>query len=96
MQAKKTQIYLQPAASVIAKFGGARRLSGLMGLDKSTVCQWRVPKARGGTGGLIPARHHAVLLELGREVGVRIGPADLVKRIRVKAVGYEAPSADAR
>lgn len=95
MQAKKTQVYLQPAASVIAKFGGARRLSELLGLDKSTVCQWRVPKARGGTGGLIPARHHAGLMDLGREVGVKIRPADLVKRVPVKAVKYEA-SADAR
>lgn len=86
MQAKKPHVFLQPAAGVIAKFNspnkddGARRLAALMGLDKSTVCQWRVPKARGGTGGLIPAWHHEDILDLAKRLGIRMGPADLVRR----------------
>jgi hypothetical protein len=89
MQAKKTQPFLQPAASVISKFGGARKLSDLMDLDKSTVCQWRVSKERGGTGGLIPARHHEPLLALAKKQGVRLGASDLVKRPPPRSLAFD-------
>jgi hypothetical protein len=79
MRSKQTNGFLEPAATVISRFGGARRLADLLGLDKSTVCQWRNPKPR-GTGGLIPGWHHADLLALAKENGVRLRPADLMQR----------------
>ena len=72
--------YLEPAATIIEKFKGTARVAELLGLDRSTVCQWRVPTKRGGTGGLVPQRHHPKLLELAEQENVRLKPADFLPR----------------
>lgn len=38
----------------------------------TTVQRWRRPKAKGGTDGYIPRRHHKALIEHSRRVGVRL------------------------
>ena len=53
---------VEPAATVLARFGGAGTLAQLLRLDRSAVHRWALPKHRGGSGGLIPARHHQRLL----------------------------------
>jgi hypothetical protein len=55
----------EPALTILARFGGAGPLSRLLGLDRSAVHRWALPKARGGSGGLVPAKHHLRLLALG-------------------------------
>jgi hypothetical protein len=69
---------LDPAQSVIAQFGGAGPLSRLLGLDRSAVHRWALPRARGGTGGLVPARHHRRLLALAAAEGIALSAADLI------------------
>lgn len=69
---------LDPAQTVLARFGGAGPLARHLGLDRSAVHRWALPKARGGSGGLIPARHHQRLLALAVSQGVALSPADLV------------------
>jgi len=46
------------------------------GVDVSRVYRWTYPKNRGGTGGLVPAKHQARLLQLAREAGRQIEPSD--------------------
>lgn len=68
----------EPALTVLARFGGAGPLSRLLGLDRSAVHRWALPKSRGGSGGLVPAKHHQRLLALANAQGVALTAADLV------------------
>lgn len=69
---------LDPAQTVLSRFGGAGPLSRRLGLDRSSVHRWALPKARGGCGGLVPAKYHQRLLALAASNGVRLTPADLI------------------
>ena len=60
------------AATVLARFGGAGLPAQVLCLDRSAVHRWALPKHRGGSGALIPARHHQ------REQGIALSPTDLV------------------
>jgi hypothetical protein len=68
----------EPAHTVLARFGGAGPLSRLLGLDRSAVHRWALPKARGGSGGLVPAKHHLRLLALAAAHGVTLSATDLI------------------
>lgn len=67
-----------PANRVIKAFGGCRPLARRLGLNHSWVVRWRKPDFEGGTGGLIPSRHHREILAAAREDGIRLKPADLI------------------
>ena len=69
---------VDPATTVLARFGGAGPLAQLLRLDRSAVHRWALPKHRGGSGGLIPARHHQRLLILAAQHGITLTAADLV------------------
>lgn len=62
---------LEPAYTVIEKLGGKSTVSEQLGLDKSTLSRWCQPKPD-GTGGVIPQRHWAGLMEMARAKRVRI------------------------
>lgn len=72
------QPMLDPAQTVITRFGGAGPLARRLDLDRSAVHRWALPKSRSGTGGLIPARHHLRLLALAAAEGIALSAADLV------------------
>jgi hypothetical protein len=65
----------EPAASVIAKFGGVRALARELRLDPSAVSKWQISK---GGAGLIPAKYHWTLLKLARAKAVALTAGDLV------------------
>ncbi|MGP9819229.1 hypothetical protein ACTZWW_04370 [Salinarimonas sp. NSM] len=52
----------------------------MLGVNVSRVYRWTYPVARGGTGGVIPARHQAKLLTTARERGIELEPADFFPR----------------
>jgi leucyl aminopeptidase len=53
----------------------------LLGLDRSAVHRWALPKSRGGSGGLVPAKHHQRLLALATDcVILAYGKSDLNKK----------------
>lgn len=54
---------LYPARHVVEKCGGINATAELIGLDRSAVNRWLLPKERGGTGGQVPARHQPALLQ---------------------------------
>lgn len=64
------------AENIISKFGGHQRIADILGLDVSRIYRWTYPKERGGTEGIIPARHQQVLLNKAEEVGVDLRPQD--------------------
>lgn len=69
------------ASRVIEKFGGAYQLAELLGCRPSTIYRWTYPTEEGGTGGLVPQRHHVALLKLAKHHNVKLRPADLYPRI---------------
>jgi hypothetical protein len=84
---------VDPAATVLARFGGSGPLARRLGLDRSAVHRWALPKSRGGSDGLIPARHHRRVLELASAEGIALTAADLVGAPR-PADGPPEPGAD--
>lgn len=69
---------LEPAQTILNRFGGAGPLSRRLGLDRSAVHRWALPKSRGGSGGLVPGKHHLRLLALAAAEGIALNAADLI------------------
>lgn len=67
-----------PAAQVIEAFEGVRPTARALELNPSTVCRWQKPKEKRGSGGLIPSEHHAKILRVARERGLRLTAEHLI------------------
>lgn len=65
-----------PAASVIIKLGGVRKLARELGIDPSALSKWQ--QRRKGTGGLIPARYHWTLISVARAKGIKLTADELI------------------
>lgn len=60
-----------PAFSLIERLGGKSAVADRLNVDKSTLSRWCQPKPA-GTGGVIPQKHWAHLIAMGKEQGVDI------------------------
>lgn len=69
----------EPASSIVDKFGGLTAVASLVNVKVSTVQRWRMPKERGGTGGIIPHWHQTRLLEEAQRRGVTLEPVDFFR-----------------
>lgn len=67
---------MEPAASIIARLGGARIVAAATGTAYTAPYRWQHPTEKGGTGGNIPAKHIPSLLALAKEKGVALTAAD--------------------
>lgn len=67
---------LEPAASIIAKFGGPERVQEITGASRTRVYRWTQPQTVGGTGGVIPLKQANRLLSHAREAGIEVNPAE--------------------
>ena len=74
-----------PADRVIAAFADATGHNGEVNLARAcglrspaTVFRWKYPRDKGGTGGLIPANHHARILAAAEARGIGLKADDLV------------------
>lgn len=67
-----------PAARVISVMGGVRETARALGISSSTVSRWQKPRDEGGTGGRVPTKHQAKLLDIARDRGVELTPAQLI------------------
>lgn len=69
----------KPAHTVIAKFGGVTNMSKLTGINKQALYRWTYKREKNaGTGGIIPAKHHANILRVAKKNGIEISESDLV------------------
>lgn len=73
-------MHLEPARSVILKFGGAEAGAEVTGKHLSRVYRWMYPRDRGGTGGLIPLQDAQKLLAVAATRGVALRPDDFFPR----------------
>lgn len=71
-----SKTHLDPARSIIAKFGGVEAVSAITGKHITRVYRWMYPKTRGGTGGLIPQAEAAKLLAHAKSARIKASPAD--------------------
>jgi len=76
--------YLDPAASLVAKFGTLKRLADAAGVSESRACRWRLPKELGGTGGIIPSTRQQRILDWAARNGIDIGPQDFFSAAKVR------------
>lgn len=56
------------AQKVIDTLGGIRTTAEAIGVDRSVVNKWVMPKEKGGTGGRVPAKHWPRLIEVEPEL----------------------------
>lgn len=68
-----------PAARVIEKCGGIDSTAEMVGLHRSVVNRWLRPASKGGTGGLVPAKHQQTLLDQARANGIPLAPEDFFR-----------------
>lgn len=81
---------MEPARTIIKRLGGEAAVAAATGTAYTAPYRWQYPKARGGTGGLIPQRHHRRLLDFAAKVGVALQPDDFLPRAE-PAVPRPAP-----
>jgi hypothetical protein len=66
----------EPANTIIKKFKGLKPLAEVANVQPHTVMRWRMPKEKGGTGGVVPHWHIPAIVEAAKERGLDIRPAD--------------------
>ena len=54
---------MEPARSIVTKFGGPSAVAAIVGVHRTRVSNWMRPREKGGTGGLLPQKYHPALLE---------------------------------
>lgn len=64
------------AERIIKQCGGAQRVAEIVGCSDNWVYRWKMPKAAGGTGGLVPRKAQEALLAAAAEGAVDVTPAD--------------------
>lgn len=78
---KRNGVRHEPAASVIEKFGGVRKLARLLSLDPACVSKWQTHAKNGqGAHGLIPAKYHWTLIAMARDRSIPLTADDLIGR----------------
>lgn len=65
-----------PAENVIEKCGGAKAVADVCGCGKAQVYRWTYERSRGGTDGLVPAKHQIAILRASLAKGWGIAPTD--------------------
>lgn len=63
-------IPMSPASQIIARLGGETRIATITGTAYTVPYRWQAARQKGGTGGLIPLRHHRKLLDYARANGI--------------------------
>jgi transposase len=68
---------IKPADYVISSFGSGSEVARVLGVDKSTVSRWKLPKERKGTNGNIPQKYWVALLSEAQTRSIRLTISDL-------------------
>jgi hypothetical protein len=69
---------MEPAHSIIKRLGGPAAVSARLGVAYTAPYRWQHPPEKGGSGGLIPQKHHPALLAFATELGVELSAADFL------------------
>jgi hypothetical protein len=69
---------MEPASTIIKKLGGEAVVSKITETAYTAPYRWQQPREKGGTGGLIPQRHHPKLLTFAREQEIPLSPGEFL------------------
>jgi hypothetical protein len=69
---------LEPARSIIAKFGGSTRVAEICEVHRTRVANWKRPKEANGTAGTIPWPHVARLIAYAKSNGIDLDPMEFM------------------
>jgi hypothetical protein len=69
---------LEPAESIISKLGGPAVVASVVAVHRTRVSNWKRPKEKGGTGGLIPQQYHRTLLDHARDNSIDLKAEDFL------------------
>jgi hypothetical protein len=69
---------MNPAQQIIERLGGEAQVSHITGTAYTAPYRWQAPRAKGGTGGLIPQRHHRRLLDYARAKGIPLAAEEFL------------------
>lgn len=67
------------ARLVIDKVGGFRAAAEVCRIDIAQVYRWTYEKNKGGTGGLVPAKHQSKLLDFAKTTGLPLEAEDFFR-----------------
>lgn len=71
----RKKIDTRPAEYVIQSFGSGSEVARVLGIDKSTVSRWNMPREKKGTNGTIPQKYWSALIT---EAAIRSIPLTVV------------------
>jgi hypothetical protein len=69
---------MNPARRIIRRLGGPAAVAAIVGTAITAPYRWQHPRERGGTGGIIPQRHHRALLAFARTHAIRLSADDFL------------------
>lgn len=69
---------LEPAQTIITRFGGPAAVAKLVSVHRTRVSNWKRPREKGGTGGLIPQQYHRALLDHAFENSIELKAEDFL------------------
>ena len=69
---------LEPASTIIRRLGGPTKVAARLDVHKTRAFGWMRPKAKGGTGGLVPFRHVPDLIAFAAELGQPLSADDFL------------------
>jgi len=69
---------MEPANGIINLLGGVSVVSGIAGVHRTRVSNWRRPREKGGTNGVIPFKHVPRLLAYAREHELQVCADDFL------------------
>lgn len=69
---------LEPAESIISKLGGPAVVASVVAVHRTRVSNWKRPKEKGGTGGLIPQQYHRLLLDHAEANSIELRAEDFL------------------
>ena len=64
------------AQRVVKKLGGPAMVAEMLGVSRIAVYKWMYPRAKGGTGGYIPARRQLELMVTAKMMGIELTKDD--------------------
>lgn len=69
---------MEPARTIITDLGGPTAVARICGVHRTRVSNWMRPRKVGGTGGIIPQKHHRVILNELHKLGIKKSAEDLL------------------
>ncbi|RXT18356.1 MULTISPECIES: hypothetical protein [unclassified Bosea (in: a-proteobacteria)] len=69
---------MEPASTIISRFGGPTRVASILGIGRVRVSNWKRPRDKGGTGGRVPQDHHPKLLAEASRLGIALAAEDFL------------------